>query len=159
MAATPPSAPATPSIEPLSRETPRASGETTVNLALDTVVLEHNLPHEFDTTAQHVQMPSVMNEHVVVAERRTNIVQVLKMAIEREPHRRDLRLKLLEVYYSAASNNRLAFLEIAQKLAREREQLSAAEWDRVTRMTRDIGADEALFAAHPNADDDLANCA
>jgi pilus assembly protein FimV len=146
-------------IEPSSSTTARmASGDTTVNLAMDTAVLDGG-PVEFDTTAQHVQMPSVMNEHVVVAERRTNIVHVLRMAIEREPHRRDLHLKLLEVYYSAASNNRQAFLEIAKMLAREREHLTADEWEKILKMGRAIAADDALFADPAKADDTLAHCA
>jgi pilus assembly protein FimV len=155
-----------PSLETAVRKPPEPSssrlarppyGETTVNLALDTVVLGTNLV-EHDTTAQHVQMPSVMNEHVVIAERRTNIVQVLKMAIEREPHRRDLRMKLLEVYYHTAATNRLAFLEIARKLSRERDQLSAADWDKIVVMGREVAADDALFAEQAGAKP-LADCA
>lgn len=131
-----------------------ADGETTVNLAIDTVALE--MP-EFDTTAQHVQMPSVLHEHVVVGERRTNIVRILTMAIEREPHRRDLRLKLLEVYYAAASSNRQAFLEIARMLARDRDHLTADEWEKLVRMGRDFAADDASFADRSDADDTIAS--
>ncbi|HEY5263922.1 MAG TPA: FimV/HubP family polar landmark protein, partial [Steroidobacteraceae bacterium] len=66
----------------------------TANLRVDAEQLDYNLL-DLDMTAQHVQMPSVLHEHVVVAERRTNIVDVLRTAIEREPDRKDLRLKLL----------------------------------------------------------------
>jgi pilus assembly protein FimV len=131
-----------------------ADGETTVNLAIDTVALE--MP-EFDTTAQHVQMPSVLHEHVVVGERRTNIVRILTTAIEREPHRRDLRLKLLEVYYAAASSNRQAFLEVARILARDRDHLTADEWEKLVRMGRDFAADDASFADLSDADDTIAS--
>jgi pilus assembly protein FimV len=145
-------------LPPTSRLPRPPHGETTVNLALDTVVLGTNLV-EPETTAQHVQMPSVMHEHVVIAERRTNIVQVLKMAIERDPHRRDLRMKLLEVYYHAAATNRLAFLEIARKLARERDQLAAGEWDRIVAMGREIAADDPLFGEQQASAKPLADCA
>jgi hypothetical protein len=80
------------------------------------------------------------------------------MAIEREPHRRDLRMKLLEVYYHTAATNRLAFLEIARKLSRERDQLSAADWDKIVVMGREVAADDALFAEQAGAKP-LADCA
>jgi pilus assembly protein FimV len=145
--------------EPSTARLPRPPvfGDTTVNMALDTVVLGTNMIEQ-ETTAQHVQMPSVMNEHVVIAERRTNIVQVLKMAIERDPHRRDLRTKLLEVYYQAASSNRLGFLEIARKLSRERDLLSAGEWEKIAALGREIAGDDPLFAEQSSSKP-LADCA
>src|SRR5215467_10294318 len=60
----------------------------------------------------HVVMGSGLTETVPFVERRKNPADVLRQAIEREPHRNDLRLKLLELYYTAASQNRRAFLEI-----------------------------------------------
>jgi len=45
---------------------------------------------------------------------------VLKQAIERDPHRRDLRMNCWN-YYSAASTNQRAFLDVVRKLGRERE--------------------------------------
>jgi len=122
--------------------------------------LDYNLL-DLDATAehihaQHVQMPSGLNDHPVVAERRTNIVDVLKTAIERDPNRRDLRMKLIETYYSAASMNRRAFLEVVKKLSREREFLSAEDWKKVVMMGREIAADDILFA---DPKDDFANCA
>jgi hypothetical protein len=38
--------------------------------------LDYNLL-DLDATAQHVQMPSELNDQVVVSERRTNIIDVL----------------------------------------------------------------------------------
>jgi hypothetical protein len=120
-------------------------------------VLDYNLL-DLDATAQHVQMPSELNDHVVVSERRTNIVDVLKQAIDRDPHRRDLRMKLLETYYSAASMNQRAFLEVVRKLARDRDFLSGDDWKKVMMMGRDIAAEDILFA-DPVKDDDLVDCA
>jgi FimV-like protein len=127
----------------------------------DILSLEPN-PPELDTTqehlqAQHVQMPSQLRDQAVVAERRTNIVDALKAAIERDPHRRDLRMKLLETYYNVASANRQAFLEVVKKLSRERELLTADDWKQVAMMGREIAADDILFA-NPSTDD-LADCA
>jgi pilus assembly protein FimV len=129
----------------------------TVNLRADPTRLDYNLL-DLDLTAQHVQMPSVLNEHVVVKERRTNLADVLKLAIEREPDRHDLRMKLLELYYSAASTNRRAFLEVVQKFARDRDHLQGGQWDKIAFMGRQIAAENPLFAEE-SASDDLADCA
>jgi pilus assembly protein FimV len=129
-------------------------------LNVDTTKLDYNLV-DLDLTAQHVHMPSVLNERAVVKERRTNLVDVLKRAVEREPDRRDLRMKLLETYYAAAAANRQAFLEVVQKLARDRDRLEEGEWDKIARMGRQIAADTVLFSGDSEAEDDnkLADCA
>jgi pilus assembly protein FimV len=129
-----------------------------VNLRVDSTRLDYNLL-DLDLTAQHVQMPSVLNEHAVVKERRTNLADVLKLAIEREPDRHDLRMKLLELYYSAAATNRRAFLDVVQKLARDRDYLQSDQWDKIAYMGRQIAAENPLFAEETAADDDLADCA
>jgi pilus assembly protein FimV len=129
----------------------------TVNLRADPTRLDYNLL-DLDMTAQHVQMPSVLNEHAVVKERRTNLADVLKLAIEREPDRQDLRMKLLELYYSAASTNRRAFLDVVQKLARDRDHLQGGQWDKIAFMGRQIAAENPLFAEESESDD-LADCA
>ncbi len=69
---------------------------------------------------------------------------IVKLAMEREPDRRDLRLKLLEVYF--VWSNKDAFLDVARGLARDRDQAPAGEWDKVAIMGRQIAPDEALFA-------------
>jgi pilus assembly protein FimV len=128
-------------------------------LHVDTTRLDFNLV-DLDLTAQHVHMPSVLHERVVVKERRTNLVDVLKKAVEREPDRGDLRMKLLETYYAAAAANRHAFLEVVQKLARERDRLEEGEWDKIALMGRKIAADSALFSSDSEEEDDkLADCA
>jgi len=136
----------------------------TVNAPVDTVSrradaqnLDFNLG-DLDMTAQHVQMPSVLHEHVVVKERRTNIVDVLRAALTREPDRHDLRLKLLELYYAAAATNRQGFLEVVQRLANERDYLSEGEWEKIAFMGRQIAAENPLFTEAAE-DDDLADCA
>ena len=128
----------------------------TVNLRVDTTRLDYNFL-DLDLTAQHVQMPSVLNETAVVKERRTNLADVLKLAIEREPDRQDLRMKLLELYYSAAATNRTAFLDVVQKLARDRDLLQAEQWDKIAFMGRQIAGENPMFA-EPD-DEDLADCA
>ena len=137
--------------------TVRVSAEA---LNVDTTKLDYNLL-DLDLTAQHVEMPSVLHENAIVKERRTNLVDVLKKAVEREPERRDLRMKLLETYYAAAAANRQGFLEVAQKLARDRERLGEGEWDKIAFMGKQIASDTVLFSSDSEAEDDneLADCA
>jgi pilus assembly protein FimV len=130
----------------------------TDSLYADATKLDYNL-QDLDLTVQHVQMPSVLNEHAVVKERRTNLADVLKLAIEREPDRHDLRMKLLELYYSAAATNRKAFLEVVQKFARDRDYLHTEQWDKIAYMGRQIASDNPMFAEESADDEDLANCA
>jgi hypothetical protein len=124
----------------------------------DVTKLDYNL-QDLDLTVQHVQMPSVLNENAVVKERRTNLADVLKLAIEREPDRHDLRMKLLELYYSAAATNRKAFLEVVQKFARDRDYLHTEQWEKIAYMGRQIASDNPMFADESAADEDLADCA
>jgi FimV-like protein len=122
--------------------------------------LDFNLV-DLDATAQHVHMPSGLNDHPVMSERRTNIIDVLKLAVERDPQRRDLQMKLLETYYGMASSNQRAFMDVVRKLSRERGLLTADDWKKVTMMGREIAADDILFADldPPKDDGDLAHCA
>ena len=111
--------------------------------------LDYNLT-DLDATAehihaQHVQMPSALHDHAVVSERRMNIVDVLKAAIERDPQRRDLQMKLLETYYAAAAMNRRAFLDVVVRLSRARDMLTAEDWQQVEKMGEEIAPTDALF--------------
>lgn len=128
--------------------------------SIDSKNLDYNLL-DLDQTQQHVHMPSMLNENAVVKERRTNLVDVLKMAIEREPERRDLRMKLLETYYAAAATNRQAFLEAVGKITSDGRNLKESDWERINQMGRQIASDSELFEEGKTGgdDEDLADCA
>jgi pilus assembly protein FimV len=68
---------------------------------------------------------------------------LVKIAIEREPARRDLKLKLLEIYF--VWGNRDLFLDTARDLYHTRDQAAAGEWDKVLIMGRQIAADDSMF--------------
>jgi pilus assembly protein FimV len=126
----------------------------------DATKLDYNLL-DLDATVHHVQMPSALHETPGFKERRTSLVDVLKSAVEREPQRSDLRMKLLETYFAAAATNRQGFLEVVQKIAHERASLKAGEWDKIAWMGRQIASDDHLFApvAARADEEDLENCA
>ena len=90
-------------------------------------------------------MGSELTRPLAFVERRKNPAIVLQQAIEREPHRSDLHLKLLELYYASASENRLAFLEAARQIMQRKGLVSAEDWARIADMGRQIAPDDELF--------------
>lgn len=95
----------------------------------------------------HVIMSDAPDRRVHAIERRRNPADVLRLAIEREPTRNDLRLKLLELYYTAAAENRRAFLEAVRQLAKNKQLASVEDWSRIADMGRTIAPDDELFSA------------
>ena len=70
---------------------------------------------------------------------------LVRIALEREPDRRDLRLKLLEIYF--VWGNKDAFLQTAKSLEASRDRAPAGEWDKIVIMGKQICPDEPMFAA------------
>jgi pilus assembly protein FimV len=70
---------------------------------------------------------------------------LVRIALEREPDRRDLRLKLLEIYF--VWGNKDAFLQTAKGLEATRDRAPAGEWDKIVIMGKQICPDEPLFAS------------
>jgi Tfp pilus assembly protein FimV len=94
----------------------------------------------------HVMIADGTEEPKPFVERRKNPADVLRQAIEREPDRSDLRLKLLELYYAAAAQNRQAFLEVVHQLARNEKLASSHDWSQIADMGKAIAPDDELFA-------------
>ncbi|MDP9082244.1 MAG: hypothetical protein M3N50_00530, partial [Pseudomonadota bacterium] len=70
---------------------------------------------------------------------------LVRIALEREPDRRDLRLKLLEIYFVWGDKD--AFLQTAKGLEATRDRAPAGEWDKIVIMGRQICPDDPLFAS------------
>jgi pilus assembly protein FimV len=70
---------------------------------------------------------------------------LVRIALEREPDRRDLRLKLLEIYF--VWGNKEAFLQTAKSLEATRDRAPAGEWDKIIIMGKQICPGEPLFAS------------
>jgi pilus assembly protein FimV len=68
---------------------------------------------------------------------------LVRIALEREPDRRDLRMKLLEIYF--VWGNKDAFLQTAKQLEATRDRAPAGEWDKIVIMGKQICPDEPLF--------------
>ena len=69
-------------------------------------------------------------------------VDLVRMALQKEPQRNDLKLKLAEIHFVAGDTNQ--FLTVAREL---KKQLGAgADWDRIVIMGRQLAPDEPIFA-------------
>jgi pilus assembly protein FimV len=69
---------------------------------------------------------------------------LVQIAISREPSRRELKLKLLEVFFVWGNKDR--FLQTARELAGSRPQALAGEWEKMVIMGRQIAPEDPLFA-------------
>ncbi len=69
--------------------------------------------------------------------------ELVQKALEAAPDRRDLKLKLLEVYFMWG--NKDAFLKAAQALRADVGQADDPDWNKVVIMGRQICPDERLF--------------
>lgn len=70
---------------------------------------------------------------------------LVKIAVQRDPQRRDLKLKLLEIYF--VWGNRDLFLDTARELHDTQDQSAPGEWDKILIMGKQLAPDDALFAA------------
>ena len=73
---------------------------------------------------------------------------LVQLAIKRAPQRRDLKLKLLEIYFVWGSRER--FVELAQEMNATPADAQPGEWDKILIMGKQIAPEEPMFvAAHP----------
>ncbi len=69
--------------------------------------------------------------------------ELVQASLAREPGRRDLQLKLLEVWF--VSGNRDRFLELARRFHANAATASSPDWEKVIIMGRQIAPDDSLF--------------
>jgi pilus assembly protein FimV len=69
---------------------------------------------------------------------------LIRIAISREPARRDLKLKLLEVFF--VWGNKEQFLQTARELAESRTEAAPGEWEKILIMGKQLAPDDRLFS-------------
>jgi pilus assembly protein FimV len=69
---------------------------------------------------------------------------LIRIAISREPNRRDLKLKLLEVFF--VWGNKEQFLHSARELADTRAQAAPGEWEKIIIMGKQLAPEDPLFS-------------
>jgi pilus assembly protein FimV len=78
---------------------------------------------------------------------------LVKIAISRDPARRDLKLKLLEIYF--VWGNKDLFLETARELHATRDAAAPGEWDKILIMGKQIAPSDPLFEGETASLSDL----
>ncbi len=69
---------------------------------------------------------------------------LIRIAITREPGRRDLKLKLLEVFF--VWGNKEQFLQSARELADSRTEAAPGEWEKILIMGKQLAPEDSLFS-------------
>jgi pilus assembly protein FimV len=68
---------------------------------------------------------------------------LVRIAIQREPDRRDLKLKLLEVFF--VWGNKEQFLTMARELSDTRSESPPGEWEKIVIMGKQIAPEDPMF--------------
>jgi pilus assembly protein FimV len=69
---------------------------------------------------------------------------LVRIAIQREPDRRDLKLKLLEVFF--VWGNKEQFLTSARELSDTRAESGVGEWEKIVIMGKQIAPEDPMFS-------------
>jgi len=69
---------------------------------------------------------------------------LVRLAVSRAPQRRELKLKLLEVFF--VWGNKEQFLPLARELSESRAQAMPGEWEKLVIMGRQIAPEDSLFS-------------
>src|SRR5258705_6478091 len=69
---------------------------------------------------------------------------LIRIAISREPNRRDPKLKLLEVFF--VWGNKDQFLHSARELADTRAEAAPGEWEKIIIMGKQLAPEDPLFS-------------
>jgi pilus assembly protein FimV len=144
--------PAEPEPEPEPEETPRAAPPPRKARAS---ALAAVVPNESEPADQTLSSQTVINldQADPIAEADFHMAyglydqaaDLVTKAVEAQPKRRDLKLKLLEVFF--VWGNKESFLKTAKGLREEIGARPDADWDKVVIMGKQICPDEPLFAA------------
>jgi pilus assembly protein FimV len=108
------------------------------------VAIDDNVPSEAPVALDQGDPLAEADFHMAYGlyDQAADLVQI---AISREPERRDLRLKLLEVFFVWGNKDR--FLASARELAATREKALPGEWEKIVIMGRQIAPEDGLFAS------------
>ena len=133
----------------------------------DDILVEESGTHRALQETQDIPLnaPSVRTDETISSETAVNLDQgdplaeadfhmayglydqaadLVRIAIQREPQRRDLKLKLLEVFF--VWGNREQFLSMARELSESRGGADPGEWEKIVIMGRQIAPEDPMFA-------------
>lgn len=96
----------------------------------------------FDTDQNEVDPISEADVYLAYG-RYQQAEELIRHAIQEQPHRDECKLKLLEIFY--ASENKDAFCDYAQELANAGKQADKPFWKKIADMAKEIAPDSPLF--------------
>jgi pilus assembly protein FimV len=137
------------------------------NAVPDDILVEESGTHRALQETQDIPLapPSVRTDETISSETAVNLDQgdplaeadfhmayglydqaadLVRIAIQREPHRRDLKLKLLEVFF--VWGNKEQFLTMARELSDSRVGTEPGEWEKIVIMGKQIAPEDPMFA-------------
>ncbi|MGC1460373.1 MAG: FimV/HubP family polar landmark protein, partial [Steroidobacteraceae bacterium] len=138
-----------------------------IPLRAESMLVEESGSHakpRFDGTASN-RAPHISADQTISAETAVNLDQgdplaeadfhmayglydqaadLVRIAIQRDPTRRDLKLKLLEVFF--VWGNKEQFLNSAHELASSRAEAAPGEWEKIVIMGKQLAPEDALFS-------------
>jgi pilus assembly protein FimV len=138
-----------------------------VPLRAESILVEESGSHakpRFDGTASN-RAPHIAADQTISAETAVNLDQgdplaeadfhmayglydqaadLVRIAIARDPKRRDLKLKLLEVFF--VWGNKDQFLNSARELAASRAEAAPGEWEKILIMGKQLAPEDPLFS-------------
>jgi pilus assembly protein FimV len=138
-----------------------------VPLRAESILVEESGAHtkpRFDGTASN-RAPHIAADQTISAETAVNLDQgdplaeadfhmayglydqaadLVRIAIQRDPTRRDLKLKLLEVFF--VWGNKEQFLHSARELAGTRAEAAPGEWEKILIMGKQLAPEDPLFS-------------
>jgi pilus assembly protein FimV len=133
----------------------------------DDILVEESGSHRALQETQDIPLsaPSVRTDETISSETAVNLDQgdplaeadfhmayglydqaadLVRIAIQREPQRRDLKLKLLEVFF--VWGNKEQFLSMARELSDTRAGAETGEWEKIVIMGKQIAPEDPMFA-------------
>jgi pilus assembly protein FimV len=132
----------------------------------DDILVEESGTHRALQETQDIPLsPSVRTDETISSETAVNLDQgdplaeadfhmayglydqaadLVRIAIQREPDRRDLKLKLLEVFF--VWGNKEQFLTSARELSDTRSESVAGEWEKIIIMGKQIAPEDPMFS-------------
>lgn len=121
----------------LPRTTASASTETTKLAEVDAATLL-----ELDATAllegSTAKLPALEDGHSPVSK---EVAQILQTSLATDPHRVDIRIKLLEIYHHEVLGNRAEFYSLLNSLMADSRMLTQAQRMQVDKLQRTLSSD------------------
>jgi pilus assembly protein FimV len=124
-------------------EAPRVAGAPTAAAAAKTVAADDTLSGETGINLDQGDPLAEADFHMAYG-LYDQAADLVRLAVSREPERRDLKLKLAEVYF--VWGNRDEFLKTARDLRDALGDDATGEWDKIVIMGKQIAPEDPLFS-------------